>query len=474
MFKRISCFLLLLSSCAYGAVASLEPCVLEKVSGPARCGSHEVFENREKAAGRKIPIYVAVLPTLSEQHEPDPLFILQGGPGQSAIKLADFYAEAFSAVRQHRDIVLVDQRGTGKSHPLMCNFADPSKGLQGYLGELFPSQQVQDCRKQLEASADLAQYTTSVAMDDLDEIRAWLGYDKINIYGTSYGTYAAQVYMQRHADHLRSAVLKAVAPINELTMLRSAANSQHALDLLFSDCTADENCHKAFPNLATEFEAILKKLDHEPARVTLADPETKKPVDITLSRGALAVTLRTLLHSPDTDAKLPKMIHQAFNNDFKPFAEIALMVRKRLPVELSFGMFLSVECSEEIPLIDVSGISEATKGTFTGSYWIDQIAQACKEWPRGKALQLARSPLAQTPVLLISGGLDPVTPPSLAESAARLLPHGRHLVVAKAGHPFQGLIGCADILIAEFINKGSADALDFSCADKLQRPPFEL
>lgn len=474
MFIRLLCLLFLSSGWAMADGAALEPCVLEKVSGPARCGSHEVFENREKAAGRKIPIFVAVLPALSEKHEADPLFILQGGPGQSAIKLADFYAEAFSLVRQKRDIVLVDQRGTGKSNPLNCNFADPSKGLQGYLGDLFPTRAVGDCRKQLEASADLTQYSTAIAMDDLDEIRAWLGYDKINLYGTSYGTYAGQVYMQRHADHLRSAVLKAVAPINELTMLKSAANSQHALDLLFSDCSADAECNKAFPNLAAEFRAILGNLDHKPARVTLPDPETKKPVEIMLSRGDLAVTLRTLLHSPETAAKLPKMIHQAFNDDFKPLAQVALMVRKRLPEELSFGMFLSVLCSEEIPQIDSSGIADATAATFTGSYWIDQIEQACKEWPRGKAPVTVRSPLAQTPVLLISGGLDPVTPPALAESAARLLPNARHLVVPKGGHPFHGLMGCADVLIADFINKGSAEGLDFSCAEKIQRPHFEL
>jgi pimeloyl-ACP methyl ester carboxylesterase len=237
-----------------------ERCTIEGVPGEVRCGSYEVLEDRAARNGRSIRLKIVLLAAESKR-EPDPLFILAGGPGQAATGNAKFFAETFAQVRRTRDIVLVDQRGTGGSSGLECDLYGTS--TQGHLGDLFPLESVRQCADQWHTRADLRFYTTEIAMADLDEVRGAMGYERINLFGTSYGARAAQVYMRQFPHRVRSVIMKGVTPITVPLTLPMARDAQHAWDLLCEDCAADPACNVAFPKLKSEFETVFARLEKD-------------------------------------------------------------------------------------------------------------------------------------------------------------------------------------------------------------------
>lgn len=451
---------------------TLSPCQIPDVEGEARCGTYEAYENRRAKRGRRIALKIVVLPALNPRPAPDALFILSGGPGTAATENADFFARTFAAVRRDRNIVLVDQRGTGSSNPLDCDLRVGS-GLKRYFGDLYPIDAVRRCRAQLERRADLRLYTTPIAMDDLDEVRAALGYERINIFGTSYGTRAALVYMRRYPNRVRSVILKGVVPTAYILPHAIARDAQRSLDRLFADCAADETCRRAFPNLRQEFQTVLSRLDRGPARANLSDPSTGAVEQIEISRGVLATTLRSLLQGVPTTSQVPMLIHRAYENDFEPFARSALNLRRSIADLFSHGMFLSVICAEDIPVTNPEVIAREGKGTFLGDYYARQVMQACEVWRRGDRPRRYSQPVhSNIPVLLISGHLDPATPPSGAEETARRLPNSLHIAIRNGSHSYAGLSPCVDNIMAIFIERGSVSGLDTACINQIRRPPF--
>lgn len=453
---------------------TLVPCRLDGLDEEVRCGTYEVYEDRNARKGRKIALRLAVLPALNPQPAPDPLFFLAGGPGQAATESAEFVAKVFAKVRRDRDIVLVDQRGTGGSNPLNCELPGNEQDQQGYLSEFLPVNAVQACLQRLESRANLAFYTTPLAMDDLDEVRAALGYENINLYGTSYGTRAALVYMRRYPGRVRSAILKGVLPTNFKMPLYYSRGAQQALNRLFDDCAADKACRAAFPQLRREFQAVLERLERQPATAEIRHPKTGNPVKLTLARDVFVETLRNMLYSPSSASQIPLLIHQAFENDFAPFVTQSIKINRALR-EISLGAFLCVTCSEDVPLIEQKEIVQEVQGNFLGDYRIEQQVQACKNWPRGWLPEGYSRPVrSNVPVLLISGLLDPATPPRWGEEAARYLPNSLHVVIRNGSHSYSGLSPCVDNLMAEFISKGSVKGLDTSCVERIERPPYAL
>ena len=221
-----------------------------------RCGTYEVFEDRAARKGRKITLKIVVVSATGPTSAPDPFVYIPGGPGSSATEDAPGVAELFAGVRARRDLVFIDQRGTGGSHPLNCNFFDPAD-LQSYLGYFFPLDDVRKCRQELEPKANLRLYTTPIAMDDLDEVRAALGYERVNLFGASYGTRAALVYLKRHPNHVRTITLQGVAPTNQFMPRDFPPANERALQGILAECAADEACNKAFPALREETKAVL-------------------------------------------------------------------------------------------------------------------------------------------------------------------------------------------------------------------------
>lgn len=448
---------------------SLQRCDVPGVTGPARCGAYEVFEDRSAKSGRKIKLHLVMLSALGTP-APDPVFVFVGGPGGAATNEVEEAARGYlQTVRNHHDIVFVDQRGTGKSNPLKCDVGDDPTDLQSFFGELMPPEKVRACRQKLEAVADLRLYTTQIAMDDLDDVRAALGYSKINLAGASYGTIAAQAYMRQHPEHVRAALLVGVATPAIKQPLLFARAAQHALDLLFEDCAADSTCHAAYPNLKEEFRQVLARFDKGPLEVEMVNPVTREKQRVLLARGNFVERIRLLLYSTPSARFVPLIIHRFYENDYRTFETAAIATN--VGGSVARGMYFTVTCSEGVPFISDTELAQETKDTFVGDYRVRVHREACKQWPRGAVpdsfIDLVKS---SAPVLMISGEADGSTPPWYGEAAMKYLPNGRQVKIRYYGH--QVTDQCVFNIISAFLDKGTTDGLDTSCTAGIRRPPF--
>jgi len=452
-----------------GALSKLKPCRLEGINEELFCGKLTVFEDRQTRTGRTIDLNIVVLSAFDQKNKAEPLFNLAGGPGASSAEQADFYAGSGKVYRRRHDVVCVDQRGTGQSNRLAI---PREKTPQYYLSEMFPVDYVKNLRETLERRADLTKYTTSIAMDDLDDVRAWLGYDRINLLGGSYGTQAALVYMRRHPEHVRSAILLAVAPTDLKMPLHHAESAAHAMNLLLGECERDAACHAAFPQIRDDWTNVLAHLEKQPARVEYSPPG-KDAAAVEIQRGVFAEKIRTWMYRRDQAARIPLIVHRAAGGDFAPFLQQA--IGPSIPDFVADGMYLSVTCAEDVPFINPQEARKLTEGNPFGDYRVFQQTRACGMWPRGEIPTDFLDPVSSNaPVLIFSGNLDPVTPPKYGEEVARHLPNSRHVVIAEAGHGVDGLTdaGCIDRIALEFLEKGDAKNLDVSCIEKMKAPPF--
>ena len=452
------------------ALDRLHPCTSSEGPADAYCGTLEVFENRDTRSGRRIPLNIVVLPALGSSAQPDPLFFLAGGPGQGAAKMAPMVRQAFRHVERNRDIVLVDQRGTGKSNALNCrsetsSLRDLSESDEAALARL---------RKCLESyDADVRLYTTPIAMDDLDEVRAWLGYERINLYGGSYGTRAALVYLRRHGERVRSMILDGVAPPDMRLPLYTARDAQRALDKLLADCEADGACRAAHPGLAARVRTLLERLAANPSRVSLVHPRTGVTEEIVVEARVVASVLFGALYSPLSASLVPTLLARAEQGDFQPLFALAL-ASEEAQENMSLGMQLSVICSEDSPRVSTDDLAREAEGSVFAGYLLRGQAMACGMWPRGSIDSAYYEPVvSDVPTLILSGDVDPVTPPGWGEAVAKHLSNSRHVVMPASGH---GVIAtpCGHQLVGEFIEEGSAADLDTSCVDDVRRPPFFL
>jgi pimeloyl-ACP methyl ester carboxylesterase len=450
----------------------LEACKVPGQDGTvdALCGLYKVWENRAAKSGRKISLKVVVMPALSPTPKPDPIFFLAGGPGQAASPIAGFFAEA--PLRKERDIVFIDQRGTGEPDRLLCTLGGHDDDLQSYFGEMFPLDAVAKCRDELSKKADLTQYTTDASVDDFNEIRAWLGYGKINLSGGSYGTRAAQVYLRRHPETVRSVALSGGVPMDETLPISHAAAGQRSMDLLLGWCEKDAACHVKFPEVRKELQAVLERLDREPATVEVRHPHTGKPATVRLSRNVIADGLRWALYNPQGSAMLPLMIHQAAAGDFALLGQAAVNARLGAIDGITQGLFFSVTCAEDLPFIDPSTIPARTAGSFLLDYRVRQQLAACQIWPHAKVERSHQEAVrSDVPVLLINGERDPVTPPDFGARAAVHLTRATRVMVPWGSHG--GDNPCVEKIQQEFIEKAGA-GVDTSCVKDIQMTPFIL
>jgi pimeloyl-ACP methyl ester carboxylesterase len=448
---------------------AFKPCKVAGLDEEERCGSYEVYEDRSAKSGRTIALNIVLVPALSSAPAPDPLFWLEGGPGVGATRTA-FAARGFlSDVRKNRDLIFVDQRGTGKSNPLNCDVGDSPDDLQKFFGGTPLGESVRKCRETLEKIANLKMYTTPIAMDDLDEVRDALGYTKINIAGLSYGSLASQVYLRQHGDHVRAVFLGGVATPNIKQPLQFARSAQHALDLLFEDCAADQLCHETFPKLHEEFDAVLARFKDGPLRVDMIRPSDKQKQSVLLYRDSFTDRLRLMLTNTGTARYVPAIIHKAFQNDFITFESAAIQTNPGAGV--SRGMYFTVTCSEGARFITDDDLTRETAGTFMGDSRARIHRDACKGWPRGEISATFLDPVkSSAPVLMIVGEADAASGPWFAEAAIKSLPNGRLVKIRYYGHQFGE--PCTKSIFSAFVEKGSAAGLDTSCTEAIRRPPF--
>jgi pimeloyl-ACP methyl ester carboxylesterase len=447
----------------------LHLCTGDEGPADAYCGTLSVYENRQTHAGRRLTLAIVVLPALSDQYRLDPLVFLAGGPGQGAASMASLVHSAFSRVQQHRDIVLVDQRGTGRSHPLNCR--EDEESLQSALADdAVVLGRLRECLQGYDA--DVRLYTTSVAMDDLDDVRAMLGYSRVNLYGGSYGTRAALVYLRQHGSSVRSIVLDGVAPTDMRLPLFAARDAARALDKLFDDCERESRCHATYPSLRGDVTALLERLERAPAHVTLVHPRTGRPEAVTVTARSVANAVLGALYSPTTSAMIPLLLDHAARGDYQSL--LALAFASDQSENISLGMQLSVLCSEDAKQIAASDVDQATSKTVFGRHLLAGQVVACSVWPKGVLPANYGQPVASdVPALVLSGDLDPVTPPSWGEAVVSHLSHGRHFVARGTGHGV-ATTPCGARMIADFLEQGTTEGLDTRCLADPARPPFFL
>lgn len=450
------------------AIDRLKPCKHAEGSTEAYCGTLDVWEDREAKSGRKIPLKIIVFPALKRDAAKDPLFFLAGGPGQGAAAISELGRELMRKIGDDRDLVFVDQRGTGKSNPLECKNENEDEEENGDKEAYL--RRIRACMVNLQAKADLTKYTTTIAMDDLEDVRQYLGYGKINLYGGSYGTRAALVYARRHAAHTRAVILDGVAPTDMQMPLYMARDSQRALDLLFRDCAADKACNERFPRIRERLEALLAA---PPKQITYTHPRTGAPKSVDVRRLNLASVLFASLYSPKVASLLPLLVEQAEKGNYTGLFALGAAFDPAIS-SMAQGMHFSVVCAEDYPRIPPGAVEKETANTFLRSEMAQWRMETCAFWPKGKVDQdyFANTP-SDIPALILSGELDPVTPPSWGQQIAAQWKNSKHIIVPATGHG-AATAGCVPKLMAQFLNQGTAANLDPACVQNVKRPPFFL
>jgi pimeloyl-ACP methyl ester carboxylesterase len=444
----------------------LTPCKLEGLAETARCGALDVPENPGKPTGRRLQIGVAVVPATG-QARPDPLVPLMGGPGEEAISAAAYFAEQFAPLRRDHDILLVDQRGTGRSSTLRCDLYsadDPAVSLR----DLFPPAAVNRCLQQVSARADLTQYTYTHFANDLEQVRRGLGYGGMNLFAGSYGTRAAQVLLRTYPQSVRTAYLGSVVPIDVVTPLTMAKSAQVALDNTLNACASESACRTAFPKLREEFNEVVARLDAGNVRVTIPGRSGTFPIQ----RGRVMEWFRSMNYRPSSATELPWMIHRAYSGDFAPFVEGVLSNARSADAGLSFGLFFSITCNDDVAFMSEDEIVRETQGTFLGDYRARQQQVACKQWPK-VAHPPDRTPVrSSVPTLFVSGDLDGAAPLWMTAHAAPGFSNRLELVLRGKGHT--DVTDCIPSVYEQFVRAGDARELDTSTCKPVPRPPFRI
>lgn len=443
--------LLALPLAGCGGPAELEPCELPGVEGPARCGVIEVAENRAADGGRTLGIRVVVLPATGEARAADAVTFLAGGGVVPATRYAGLLSRTLSDVRKTRDLLLVDQRGSGSSNPLDCDLP----------GETGPEREaaLRACLQRLASRADPRFYTTPHAMDDLDEIRERLGYPQLTLWGVSYGTKAARVYLRRHPGRVRAAVLHGTVPLQSSMWLDLPKAEAAALDKLLDRCAADPACSGAYPAIREEYAELLGELRARPV-----ETGSETIDDLRLQR-----LLYGSLRSMRMAGSLPAVIHRAASGDLSDFEGGP---GREGPPPVPRGVYLSIACSEELARIPTDKLerAEATMPE-AGRRWLARERADCAVWPRGEIPDRFWEPVrSEVPVLLLAGAEDYLTPPAYAERAAAALSDATVVVAPERSH--DDLDPCLGAIIQAFLIAGHARGLDTSCLDRT--PPLRF
>ncbi|MGH8222423.1 MAG: alpha/beta hydrolase, partial [Woeseiaceae bacterium] len=418
-----------------------------------------------------LALKVAIVPALSLEPALDPFVPIAGGPGQSAVAFYAAYADAFEAVRKRRNILLLDQRGTGESASLDCDIDD--EVIDGRFSIEQTLEETVNCLGRLEHDPRL--FSTSVAVQDLEALRIVLGAPQLNLYGVSYGTRVAQHYLRRFPDTTRSVILDGVVPPQLPLGPDIALEAQRALESIFARCAESQPCRERFPSLANEFAALRERLSQTPVVLQLSHPLTAKTEELAFGAQELAGAIRLLSYHPSTVALIPLLIHEAARGNVGPLASQFLMLSERMADALSIGMHNTVVCAEDVPYIDPDRVDRGQlDATYIGSVQLDALEAICSVWPRGPVDDGFRAPVSSDrPVLLLSGEADPVTPPRYADLAAVRLRNARHLTGPRQGHG-QAARGCMPEIIGRFVASASVDGLDADCYERVHAMPFFL
>lgn len=459
---------------AHGAAGiEFSDCDLRDASGiprlEAQCASYSVAEDRANPESRRIDLRIAKISARISGARPDPVVFLAGGPGQSAVEAYLSVQAGLARLHRHRDILLIDQRGTGGSNRLPCALPDLPEAMPANTGDW--RRLAQDCLARLAPTADVRHYTTSDYIDDLEEVRKALGIAQINLIGGSYGTRVALEYLRRHPAVVRTAVVDGVVPPELALGADHARNLDEALSRIFAACAANAECLERHGDPMQQLRAVQAQLGLSGRPVAYREPTGFSAKEGTLNREVIAGVVRLFAYKPESAALLPLWIAEAGRGNAAPlYAQIDLLSRN-LEQQLAHGMELSVLCSEDIPMLNAD---PRDAQTVLGDGLVEGLRAQCEVWPHGRMPADFKQPLkSDRPVLILSGENDPVTPPRYGEQVVATLSQGRHIVAPGQGHITMNS-GCVPRLLAEFVESADAKALDAECVEQLGAMPAFL
>lgn len=445
------------------AGAHSRSCHLPGSEEALRCVSVPVALDYASPAGARLALHVTVAPAFRESARPDPLFVLAGGPGEAGSDVLPLLNNTFRRTRATRDIVFIDQRGTGLSGKLDCE----SKPGQEAMTEAQLEAEIRACIGRMHTN--FSAYGTANAARDIEQVRLALGYGKINVWGGSYGTRLGQAYARAFPSALRALVLDGVAAPDQV-IPAGGRDSQAALDALFRQCAAEPSCQRAFPALRAEFAGLVEQVATGKVTVGIADPRTAEPLQLAMSSARFLGTVHSILYSPADSRRLPFLIHSAARGRWEPF-----VARRNVAADFSADgsnalvLHLAVICAEDFPrLTPALRLDDASALTAP---MLERLPALCKAM-RVAPVPLAAPAMIEAPVLMLSGALDPVTPPRRAEAAGKHMAHAQHLVVANAGHGISQL-GCTPRLLREFLDS-PGEPVKAACLKDIPVPGFQL
>ena len=452
--------------------ADLEKCELTAVAGflsvEALCGTFSVPEDHSAPDGRQVELAWAVMPARVGSAATDPVVFLAGGPGQSARDTAAMMESALRNINRTRDLIFLDQRGTGGSNALTCEFDELD-----YMAEPdwdYFNRQLREC---MDANgADLRHYTTADGADDLERLRQHIGVEQLNLIGGSYGTRMAQVYLRRYPEQVRSIVIDGVVPTRLILGTEHAAKLDQSLEKLFAACQSDQLCNEQFPDLSAAFEALKTRYAEQPVVINLTHPRTGVAEELLFTDDMLANSLRFLAYSPMAQMMIPYLVHEASTTG-RPerLASQALMQTGQLSELIAIGLNFAVGCSEDWPHWPAG---HDDTGTLLGNSMRDLYVQVCAWWPANPVGPDFHQPFdSDVPILILSGELDPVTPPEYGDEAARQFANSLHLIAEGRGHIVINNV-CISGIATAFVESASVDGLDTECMDAIGPEPFFL
>jgi pimeloyl-ACP methyl ester carboxylesterase len=445
---------------------AFEDCRIKRVESQAKCVQFDVPEDHAKPNDKKIKIHVALVPSLAPKPEPDPVFMFAGGPGQAASDIGSL-VEALSPLRRNRDVILVDQRGTGKSKTLTCELGNALSSNVEALEQAFnvtDAQMKAEWKKCLDTlKGNAATHRTDDYIADLELVRKALGYDKINVWGGSYGSRVALRYMKLHPDVIRTSIVDGVAPTTLRLPNDALANSEAELRAAFAACAQMPECAKAHPNIAKKLDDLLASLKVSPKVVTVIHPATGKPFNATITNVSFATMLWPLLYQPDGTRMLPVMINEAANGNYAPFATALYGGTSVGDMQIAIAQRFAVMCAEDM-------YQQTPQANERLAPIANLFFEFCASFPHGRpAENFFEATKSVIPTLLLSGSHDPVTPASSAEVAMKTLSSSKHIVVAGAGH-IVSPHPCVRRTIKKFVDAGNIAAANDSCEAELKLP----
>jgi pimeloyl-ACP methyl ester carboxylesterase len=438
------------------------PCAIPGVSGPTRCATIDVPEAHDDPKGRRLSLRAIVLGATNPAAAPDPLVFLVGGPGQGAADLATPLSERLAFLRATRDVVLIDQRGTGASSGLHCPAAADARELPG---RLFDHARLRACREALSQRADLLRYTTTMAAADYARVFDVLGYAAVNLWGVSYGTRLALELARQMPHRLRTLILDAVVPPAFTWPTHGAADADAALKRLVHDCEDDASCSQRFPAFARDVTLAFDGIERAGVSASIVDPLTREPVEVRFGANDLAYAVRGLLYGAEI-MRLPAFFRRAAAGRYDDFAQAYVARARALAREIATGVHLGVYCAEDLPYVDAESARTLAVGTRIGTYLLDEYRRACEVWPRAQVPETFRASVhADVPALLFTGRRDPVTPPRTALDAARTLVRSKVVIWPTGGHGYEGpgQQPCKQAIILAFLSSASVERLPVAC-----------